>query len=264
VASAGCERSGAPYGCQLIADERLFAVMYWSWNRRLRTRQQLRAHHEAYLATLRKQISSDSSSRFGLDGSVRMPAAAEFGLGSVASKFTLGELVSPTAFGAVRALETYTASTRAITKLFENPLSGLMANLDQMNSMARTVENIRALTDSITVSPAISTALGTSVALPHIDTSVAAVVTGKPFKHLTKLTSAEVTLPWTIPSGVAEMVGGAYLNSNTLASLTHLRVPPVAELIGITSHISTAIEAFRNIERLGQPLREMAGGRRAD
>jgi hypothetical protein len=257
VASADCEREWRSlYGSHLTGDERLFAVMYWHWRGRQRTRQQLRAEHEAYLATLR-ETESQIYSRLGLGDAVSVPAAAEIALGEMASKFTLGELVSPNAFGAVKALEAYTASSRAITKMFENPLSGLMANISHASSMASSIANIRALTDSITVSRAISAALGSSVALANFDTSVAAAVTREPFKPVLDITLPGRLMPWKVPSGLAEIAGVWQLNSKAFAALEAVRIPSVAELVGVTSHIGAAIEAFRNIEHLGDPLREL-------
>ena len=150
VASAGCEREWRSlYGCHLTADERLFAVMYWCWRRRLRNREQMQTEHEAYLATMRESVADGIYAKLGLADIVRSSSAVEAALCGAAAKVSVAELVSPKAFGAMKALETHAAASRNIAKLFENPLTSLSADINRITSMASTFENMRALTESV-------------------------------------------------------------------------------------------------------------------
>jgi hypothetical protein len=262
VAAAGCEREWRSlHGCHLTADERLFAVMYWSWRRRLRNREQMRAEHATYLATMRESVADDIHAKLGLADVMRSSSAVQAALGGAAARASVAGIVSPTAFGAIKALETHAALSRNITKLLENPLTGMLAGINGVTTMVSTVEKLRSLTESVAVSATnpVSSTLAASVALPHIDTSVTAAVTGAPFKHLMKLAAPVRLPPWTVvPSGLADMVGMGQQNAKTLAALAAVRVD-ASSLTALLnpSQLGTAVDAFRHIERLGEPMREM-------
>ena len=273
VASAGCEQEWRwLYGCHLTADERLFAVMYWCWQRRLGTRQQLRDSHEAQFAEIRAGVADDLYAKLGLAGVVRSSAAVEAALGGAAWR-SVAELVPPKSFGALKASDAHAAWSRNFTKLFDNPLARFAADINRIISVTGTVSNIRALTDGVSgASNPIEAAMAKSVALPHIHTSVTAAVTGERFKHLMGLATPKGLTPWTVPSGLTEMVASWQQNTGAIAALARLQVklPAVAAMAGMRvnvpgaaalddiSRLGAAVEAFQRIQRLGEPMQELA------
>jgi len=261
VAATGCERQWRLlYGSHLTADERLFAVMYWRWHQRQRTRKRSRPESEGFSHAFRQGVASDVLKRLGLAESVRTASAAELALGVAGSKFNFAELASPGAFGVVNALETHAAFSRDIAKYFESPLTSAMANLDGMTSVARTVESVRALSQSVAFTGANPANIlrAAKVGLPGLDTSVSHLLNGKPFVHMTKFAVPEKLMAWTVPSGFAQMVAHWEQTSGmTAAALEGLRVKVPSVALLASTHIGAAVEAFQRIERLGEPMREL-------
>jgi len=263
VVACDCERDWlALYGSHLYPDERLFALMYWRWQRQDKVFKRQRAERQAQMAKLRVGVGADIYAKLGLTTKVTaVPSALGLALQNVSPKVDFAQMLPPTTVSAVQALETQAKVGRELSKRFETPLTGgVLDHMSKMNSLTKVFDGVQAISrvSSLARMGAFTTGALSPFASARIDTSVSALMTGSVSANMTKVAGMAKRMGWSAPAGLAGMVSSWERTSVSAAAVAGLgvEVPALTEMFW-GGQLAKVFEATQKLQRLTEPMREL-------